>query len=171
MSHRKRRSAAAAALLALSLATAGCAATVQAATRAAPVRLETVPGTGLQRVTLTQTAMTSIGLQTNPIAPAPATPPHSTTPRNSATASKTAGPALTPAGAEVIPLSAVVYDPEGNPWTYTNPAPRTFLRAPIQIDHIDGDDVYLKSGPAPGTPIVTVGAPELLGAEYGVGEE
>jgi len=41
----------------------------------------------------------------------------------------------------------------------------------VRIGVRDGDEVLLRSGPPPGTPVVTVGAPELLGAEYGVGEE
>ena len=71
----------------------------------------------------------------------------------------------------VIPLAAVIYDPQGRSWTYTIAAPRTFVRRAIVIDRIDGDEAFLRSGPPVGTPVVTVGAPELLGAEYGVGEE
>jgi hypothetical protein len=36
---------------------------------------------------------------------------------------------------------------------------------------IDGDRAILSDGPAPGTEVVTVGAAELLGTEYEVGEE
>jgi hypothetical protein len=71
----------------------------------------------------------------------------------------------------VVPLTAVIYDPSGSPWTYTVVGARTFLRQPIVVDHIDGDRVFLTSGPSVRTPVVTVGASELLGAEYGVGKE
>ena len=44
-------------------------------------------------------------------------------------------------------------------------------RAPITVDRVDGETAYLVKGPAVGTAVVTVGAPELYGAEYGVGGE
>ena len=71
----------------------------------------------------------------------------------------------------VIPLSAVVYDPQGSSWAYTNPAHLTFQRVPVAIDHITAGIAYFTTGPPAGTALVTVGAPELLGAEYGVGGE
>jgi hypothetical protein len=42
------------------------------------------------------------------------------------------------------------------------------LRAPVTIARLDGDRAYLSDGPAPGTQVVVVGAPELLGVELGV---
>ena len=36
------------------------------------------------------------------------------------------------------------------------------------MDRVDGDTAYLLAGPAAGTKVVTVGVPELFGAEYGV---
>jgi hypothetical protein len=47
----------------------------------------------------------------------------------------------------------------------------SYVRRSIAIDHVEGDRAVLRDGPAPGTSVVTVGAPELLGIEYGVGEE
>jgi hypothetical protein len=44
----------------------------------------------------------------------------------------------------------------------------TFVPQEVVIARIDGDTAILTSGPAPGTEVVTVGAAELLGAEYGV---
>ncbi|HLZ38593.1 MAG TPA: hypothetical protein VKP64_12735 [Mycobacteriales bacterium] len=75
------------------------------------------------------------------------------------------------AGSTVIPLAAVLYDPEGKTWIYTSPTPRTFVRARVTIDHASGTLAHLREGPPPGTPVVTVGAAELFGAEYGVGGE
>ncbi len=68
----------------------------------------------------------------------------------------------------VIPYAAVLYDPQGKTWTYTNPGPLTFVREPITVDRIEGDKAFLSDGPAPGTLVVTVGAAELFGAETGV---
>ena len=70
-----------------------------------------------------------------------------------------------------IPYAAVLYDPAGDTWTYTSPEELVFVRAPIDVFRIDGDRAVLAKGPAPGTEVVTVGAAELLGTEYEVGEE
>ena len=68
---------------------------------------------------------------------------------------------------KVVPTSSVLYDAKGKTWVYTSPEPRVFVRHAITVDHIDGDRVVLSDGPAPGTAVVTVGAAELLGTEYG----
>ena len=70
-----------------------------------------------------------------------------------------------------IPYAAVLYDPNGDTWAYTNPEPLVFVRAPITVVTIDGNRAVLSAGPAAGTQVVTVGAAELLGTEYEVGEE
>jgi hypothetical protein len=108
-----------------------------------------------------------------------ATPSAGATPNAGATpgTQPSSGPAALPVPARalrpflVIPLSALIYDPQGRSWTYVKLAARTFVRRAVVVDHIDGDTVYLSAGPRLGTPVVTAGAPELLGAEYGVGEE
>lgn len=75
-------------------------------------------------------------------------------------------------GAEtVIPYEAVLYDPDGAAWTYTNPKPLVFQRAEITVQDIDGKRAILSKGPAAGTAVVTVGATELWGVEYGGIEE
>ena len=70
-----------------------------------------------------------------------------------------------------MPYAAVLYDPNGDTWAYTNPEPLVFVRAPITVVTIDGNRAVLSAGPAAGTEVVTVGAAELLGTEYEVGEE
>jgi hypothetical protein len=66
----------------------------------------------------------------------------------------------------------VVYDHDGSTWTYVNTAARTYERKPITVTDIDGQVALLSAGPAAGTPVVTVGAAELLGTEYNIsGEE
>jgi hypothetical protein len=67
---------------------------------------------------------------------------------------------------KVIPYSALLYDQRGQGWVYTNPAPLTYLRSLISVDHIDGDLAVLSSGPPSGTEIVTVGISELFGTEF-----
>ena len=68
---------------------------------------------------------------------------------------------------KVVPHAAVLYDAKGKTWVYTNPEPLVFVRHAVSVDYIDGDRVVLSDGPAPGTAVVTVGASELLGTEYG----
>jgi hypothetical protein len=70
---------------------------------------------------------------------------------------------------KIIPFSAVIYDYKGNAWAYTNPQPLTYVRHRIDIEYIQGDVAVLKDGPSTGTPVVTVGAPELMGVEQKFG--
>jgi len=142
---------AAAGLLAASLGLTGCASGEdlgEASNDAAQV--QPVPGTDVARVTLTPEAIERLGIQTEPVRAAPAK----------------AGP-LT-----VVSFAALLYDPEGATWVYTSDAARaSFVRAAVKVDHIAGNLAYLRTGPAAGTPVVILGAAELLGAEHGVGGE
>jgi hypothetical protein len=111
------------------------------------VVVEQVEGSDVARVTLSDRAIERLGITTVAVASAAA-------------------------GQLVVPYAAVVYDPDGAAWVYTNPEPRTYVRAPVTIAAVDGERVTLSAGPAAGTPVVTVGAPELVGAEAGIsGEE
>lgn len=71
---------------------------------------------------------------------------------------------------KVIPYAAVLYDPEGVTWAFTNPEPLVFIRREIKIDYIESGKAVLLDGPPTGTSVVTVGAAELFGVEIGVGE-
>jgi hypothetical protein len=66
-----------------------------------------------------------------------------------------------------VPYGALVYDANGKTWVYTNPEPRTYIRAAVTVDKIVDNKVQLRSGPPAGTDVVTVGAAELFGAEFG----
>lgn len=70
----------------------------------------------------------------------------------------------------VVPYRAVLYDMDGETWVYTSPEPLVFIRAPIEVDYVEGDTAVLASGPPVGTAIVKTGATELHGVEFGVGE-
>jgi hypothetical protein len=109
---------------------------------------EPAAGTEVARVTLTEDAAARIDVQTTPV--------------RTRSGHK---------GELQIPYAAVLYDPDGQTWAYTNPEPLVFLRAPIDVVQIEGSRAVLSKGPPPGTEVVTVGAAELLGAEYEVGEE
>jgi hypothetical protein len=66
---------------------------------------------------------------------------------------------------KVVPYSAVIYDLNGGTWVYGNPEPLVFVREPVVVEYVHRDVAVLKAGPATGTPIVTVGAAELMGIE------
>jgi hypothetical protein len=67
-----------------------------------------------------------------------------------------------------VAISAVLYDHAGATWVYGRTAPLTFQRMPVIISRVAGDDYVLKSGPAAGTAVATVGVAELRGSEDGV---
>ena len=70
-----------------------------------------------------------------------------------------------------IPYAAILYDTQGNTWTYTNPEPLVFMRHKIVVDFIDGEVAVLLDGPASGSAVVVVGAEELFGSELEFEEE
>src|SRR3954464_8984311 len=72
--------------------------------------------------------------------------------------------AADPAGHLAIPYSAILYDTEGKTWVYEQTSELVYVRTAVDVDAIDGDTVRLKSGPAAGTAIVSVGLAELYGA-------
>jgi len=71
----------------------------------------------------------------------------------------------------VIPYAAIIYDTEGATWVYLNPEPLTFVRHPVAVDDIKGDQVFLSDALPSGSAVVTVGVAELYGAESEFEEE
>jgi hypothetical protein len=71
----------------------------------------------------------------------------------------------------VIPYAAIIYDTEGATWVYLNPAPLTFVRHPVTVDDIKGDQAFLSDALPAGSAVVTVGVAELYGAESEFEEE
>jgi hypothetical protein len=74
-----------------------------------------------------------------------------------------------PGGGTAVPYAAVIYDPDGDTWVYTSPKDRTFVREPIIVTSITGEEAFLSSGPEVGTEVVTVGTAELYGTEQEIG--
>ena len=68
----------------------------------------------------------------------------------------------------IIPYASLIYDLNGDTWTYTNPEPLVFLRHPVTVDYIDADLAILSDGPPADVAVVTIGAAELFGVELGV---
>jgi multidrug efflux pump subunit AcrA (membrane-fusion protein) len=69
-------------------------------------------------------------------------------------------------GRKVVPHNAVIYNPDGGSFVYTKPKAESYIRAPIEIVRVTGDDAVLSKGPPAGTRIVTTGSAELLATEY-----
>jgi hypothetical protein len=142
------------AAIAAGLALSGCgkASTFdnQAASDVGPSRIVPVKGSALPQVVLTPQAARRIGIETARVRTAATH--HVRDPR-------------------VIPYAAIVYDAEGHAYAYTSPRPFTFVRTPIRVIRSVGPVAIVTGGPRPGTPVVTVGAQELLGVEYGVEED
>ena len=70
----------------------------------------------------------------------------------------------------VAPWSSVLHDIHGGAWIYEQTAPRTYVRRRVVVRYINGSDAILATGPAAGTNIVTDGAAELFGTEFGFGK-
>jgi RND family efflux transporter MFP subunit len=67
----------------------------------------------------------------------------------------------------VVPREAVLWDIQGTSWVYVRSAPEEFRRARILIDFTTDTEAVLKYGPDEGTEVVTAGAAELFGTEFG----
>lgn len=120
----------------------GCNQATTAAPKEEAIHLEE-QASGLKQLTLSAKAAERLGLETAPVAGS--------------------GSLLT------VPYAAVIYDAQGETWSYVNAEPLVFLRAQITVQEIDGNTAVLSAGPAVGTSVVTTGAAELYGAEIGVG--
>jgi hypothetical protein len=107
-----------------------------------PAKLEPIKGTDVKRVMFDAEGAKRVGLQTAQV--------------------RGAGQR------KVIPYAAVIYDAEGNTFTYTSPEPLVYVREKVKVDYVAGDRVMLSEGPSIGTEIVTVGAAEVYGTEFEV---
>lgn len=69
-----------------------------------------------------------------------------------------------------VPWGAVVFDHEGGSWVYERVAPRTFTRRRVVLGEVSGGWAEVHRGIAAGALVVTDGAAELLGTEFGAGK-
>jgi RND family efflux transporter MFP subunit len=70
----------------------------------------------------------------------------------------------------VVPWSAVVHDVQGGAWVYEARETLVFVRRRVQVAYVTGGSAVLSAGPAVGTRVVTDGAAELFGTEFGAGK-
>ncbi len=83
------------------------------------------------------------------------------------------GVTLNQQGAEeslVVPWSAILHDIHGGAWVYESSGAQSFVRRPVEVRYIADGQAVLARGPAVGTKIVTAGAAELFGTEFGAGK-
>ncbi|PQO46825.1 efflux RND transporter periplasmic adaptor subunit [Blastopirellula marina] len=66
-----------------------------------------------------------------------------------------------------VPWQAVIHDIYGGQWVYEQTAPQKFVRRRVQVAWVDGDWAAVRQGPAPGAKVVTAGAAEIAGVEFG----
>jgi hypothetical protein len=132
----------------LSVFTLAACATSQAETASEPPAVvQEIAGSDVKKVTLTVEAAKAINITTAPVVQGP-------------------GP-----GQLTIPYAALIYYLDGSTWTYTATGEREFVRVPITVASISGMQATLSEGPRAGTPVVVVGAPEVLGAELEIDGE
>lgn len=67
-----------------------------------------------------------------------------------------------------VPSSAIVRDIYGGEWVYEQTAPETYVRQRIEVAASESGRAILAHGLRPGAAIVTTGAMELFGTEFGV---
>jgi len=70
----------------------------------------------------------------------------------------------------VIPDSALLHDIHGGTWVYERTAPHVYARRRVEVRDTVGGVAILTRGPETGTPVVTTGAAELFGIEFGAGK-
>lgn len=103
---------------------------------------------GLSEITVTERAAERLGIETEAVG----------------TAAVDGGERL------VVPYSALMYHYDGSTWTYAETAAFTYQRVPVQVERIADGMAMLTEGPAQGSSVVSVGAAELYGIEFGIGK-
>jgi hypothetical protein len=121
-----------------------------AATKAQPYEIgEKDAETGIAAVTLTESGAERTGIETASVTEAGTVREGSS-------------------GTLAVPYASIWYDAKGAAFVYTVTAPLSYIRAPITVDYVEGDQAILSAGPEAGTEIVTQGVAELYGAETGL---
>jgi RND family efflux transporter MFP subunit len=69
-----------------------------------------------------------------------------------------------------VPLAALVRDMSGGSWVYERTDSVTFARRRVEVARVADGYAILAFGPKKGTAVVTAGAAELFGTEFGAGK-
>lgn len=70
----------------------------------------------------------------------------------------------------VAPWTAVLHDTQGGQWLYEKTGPGTFVRRRVGVERVVDGVAVLARGPLPPAEVVTDGAAELFGTEFGAGK-
>jgi multidrug efflux pump subunit AcrA (membrane-fusion protein) len=70
----------------------------------------------------------------------------------------------------VVPKAALLHDAYGGTWVYVARQPQVYARERVVVTDIVGSLAVLSQGPAVGARVVTDGAAELFGVEFGAGK-
>jgi len=70
----------------------------------------------------------------------------------------------------VVPYSSILYDMYGSAWVYQNTEPQVYVRRRVELNYVLDELAILTRGPAVGARVVSAGAAELFGTEFGVGK-
>lgn len=134
----------AAAMSAAVLATSCVSALAAETTGNAPARVEATADAKIKKITLTPKAAERLGILIDEVR-------------------------ADPSGRLIVPYASVLYDLSGKTWVYISAEPLSFVRGPVEIDTIKGDNVYLSDGPPVGTKVLAAGVPQVFGTEVKVG--
>jgi RND family efflux transporter MFP subunit len=66
-----------------------------------------------------------------------------------------------------VPRTSVLRDIHGGAWVYEKVADHKYARRRVLVDRVVGDLAVLTTGPKPGAKVVTAGAAEIFGTEFG----
>ena len=66
-----------------------------------------------------------------------------------------------------LPWSAVIHDVYGGQWVYEQTGTRQYVRRRVDVGWVAGDWAAIRRGILPGVSVVTAGAAELAGTEFG----
>lgn len=69
----------------------------------------------------------------------------------------------------VVPEASLLYDIHGDAWVYEDLGGNAYARRRVQVARHAGDRAVIARGIAPGAKVVTAGAAELFGTEFGAG--
>jgi hypothetical protein len=69
----------------------------------------------------------------------------------------------------VVPEAALLYDMHGDAWVYEDVGGNAYARRRVQVSRHAGDLVVIARGIPQGAKVVTAGAAELFGTEFGAG--
>lgn len=68
-----------------------------------------------------------------------------------------------------VPASAILYDVHGGAWVYVNTGARIYRRQRVELLETVRDAAFVSRGVTPGDKVVSQGAIELFGTEFGAG--